>query len=166
MSDWQQQLLSSAPDKNVGEKVRRALVKLLEVDEFLLRVDANERSISHRLAQHIAAEFPDWNVDCEYNRDGHEPKRVRLEPITVESDDTEGTTVYPDIIVHKRGEANNFLVLELKKTNDRRGNNFDFQKLSAYQQQLAYQFAVFVALDTDRAEYGVAEAVFSAVAAD
>jgi hypothetical protein len=165
MPEWQKQLLQSAPDKRVAEKLQRAISKLLEIDGFLLRADVNERSLSHKLAEYIASEFPDWNVDCEYNRDGHEPKRVQLEPVGVESDDTYGTTVFPDIIVHKRGERDNLLAIEIKKSNNPRGNGLDFRKLAAYQEQLAYQHAVFICFDTGPVEFGVAEAVFSAVAA-
>jgi len=39
--------------------------------------------------------------------------------------------------LHKHGEPRNLLALEIKKTNSRRANNFDFPKLAAYQQRLA-----------------------------
>lgn len=63
---------------HVAEKVLEAIRQLLEKDSHLLRVNASERSISHRLGLHLANEFPDWDVDCEYNRNDHEIKRLHL----------------------------------------------------------------------------------------
>ena len=57
-----------------GEAVARALSELLVNDRDLLSIDANERSITFRFAMYLQRHFPDWTVDCEYNRDGAEPR--------------------------------------------------------------------------------------------
>jgi hypothetical protein len=58
-----------------GEAVLHALSDLLTHDCHLLNVDPNERSITFRFAIYLQARLPDWTVDCEFNRDGVEPKR-------------------------------------------------------------------------------------------
>ncbi|MHA1749061.1 MAG: hypothetical protein ACTSYF_10535 [Promethearchaeota archaeon] len=105
----------------------------------MLENDVSERAITHKLAEYIQEQFPDWNVDCEYNRDGHDPKRVNL----INGPDK----VYPDIIVHKRGpNGPNLMVVEVKKSNDTRqnGEEHDRQKLNAYLQGLSYKVGVLV----------------------
>ena len=92
----------------------------------LLTHDANERSISHKLAEILQGLVGDhWHVDCEYNRDGHDPKRVQLPVAGTQSDETESKTVYPDIIIHKRGTGNNFIVMEIKKSTNKESDDHD-----------------------------------------
>lgn len=100
--------------QEIKKKVEVALGILLKNDSFLLEHGANERSVSHRLAEYLQTEFPDWNVDCEYNLDGINTKE--LERIQ-ECGDRTTDRVLPDIIVHLRGTINNLLVVELKKKN-------------------------------------------------
>jgi hypothetical protein len=102
-------------------------------------------------------------VDCEYNRDGHEPKRVRglakrVRDAAGASDDwptdDRAQTVYPDIVVHRRGAAGpNLIVLEVK----RRGApqdaiERDEEKLALYQEQLHYQHAFLVLFERGTAK--------------
>jgi hypothetical protein len=87
-----------------------SLSDLFSRDERLLRVNVNERSITHRLAMYMQARIEGWDVDAEYNRNHDDPKVIPpLKEIL--SDDTEGTTVYPDIIVHRRNTNENLLVI-------------------------------------------------------
>ncbi|WP_085866193.1 hypothetical protein, partial [Klebsiella pneumoniae] len=86
-----------------GEPVSHALSELLFNDHDLLSIDANERSITFRFAMYLQLSFPGWNVDCEYNRDGVEPKRLRHLELYPDSEDVEAKTVFPDVIVHRRG---------------------------------------------------------------
>lgn len=146
--EWETHLRTTAPRDDVADNVRSALSRLLSDDIFILAANANERSISHRLAMYLEDEFPEWNVDCEYNRDGYDQKRLDLRPQTMSSDDTEGTTVYPDIIVHKRGTNDNLLVIEIKKTSGGAGDE-DREKLRAFKGQLGYGFALFVRFDVN-----------------
>lgn len=75
--------------------------------------------------------------------------------------DTDGKTVYPDVITHRRGTLENYLVLEFKKTSSQVRDEVDFEKLQAYKQdpRLQYEHAIFIELQIN-AEPGVARAVW------
>jgi hypothetical protein len=135
-------------ERPAGIPVVAALAALLEKDGYLLRVDANERSITHRLALHLQTQFPEFDVDCEYNRDGIEPKRIKYFNLPLGLEDTEAKTVFPDILVHKRGTNRNYLVIELKKDTNTVTREFDFAKLGGYMRDLGYEFALFIELTT------------------
>lgn len=92
---------------------------------------------------------PGWNVDCEYNRDGVEPKRLRHLELYPDSEDVEAKTVFPDVIVHRRGTQQNHLVLEFKKSTSRVDRRIDLLKLQGYKQQLGYDHALFVEVGTE-----------------
>lgn len=128
----------------VNIALNEALEQLLRADEELLCNDVNERSISHRLASYLEPYFPGWNVDCEYNRNHDNPKRLDIKRRDTSSDDTQATTVFPDIIVHKRNTDENLLVIEIKKTSSRENDDYDLGKLNAFKVQLEYSFAVFL----------------------
>ena len=132
-----------------GEAVARALSELLDDDHDLLGIDANERSITFRFAMYLQQHFPDWTVDCEYNRDGTEPKRLGHLELYPDSEDDEAKTVFPDVIVHRRGTRNNHLVLEFKKSTSRIDRQIDLRKLWGYKQQLGYEHALFVEVGTE-----------------
>jgi hypothetical protein len=153
--DWKSDILRGAPDPDVASRVASAVEALFRDDGYLLTADANERSISHCLAVHLVREFPDWHVDCEYNRDGHEPKRLRLPPEPTNSDETDAVTVYPDVIVHRRGDARNLLAIEIKKANGASSHS-DPQKLRALKTELGYEHALFLRFESESA-FGVAE---------
>lgn len=143
----------SYPDKlEVQQKVQKAIERLLVRDCYLLEMDLNERSISHKLASYLQDEFGEgWHVDCEYNRD-HDIKKkliIGLEPVA--PDDDTATTVFPDIIVHHRGSADNLLVIEMKKTRNlqRRARDFDLEKLRAFRQgRYRYCHTLYLQLKT------------------
>ena len=145
-------LLSEAP----GPSVFRALCDLLEKDGHLLRIDVNERSIVHRFALHLQQHMPNLHVDCEYNRDGVEPKRIEHFHLDPDSEDTEAKTVFPDVIAHIRGTDRNYLVVELKKTTNRVSRNVDFAKLRGYKRDLGYKHALFIELAAGDANADVA----------
>lgn len=136
----------------IQEKVLNSINKLFDEDIFLLKADANERSISHKLAIYLQAEFESFkelSVDCEYNRDmDFDPKRIDNWKSKcakkVESDDVDAKTVYPDIIVHERGNNdNNLLVIEIKKSNNP-DNGCDQEKIKNFIKDLKYDFGVFI----------------------
>ena len=137
------------------EKIDSAINMLIEEDNYLLAVDVNERSISHRLALYLQQQFMEWNVDCEYNRNRDDTKRLFLGgcihiPVEeIQTDDTEGRTVFPDIIVHHRGTDDNLLVLEMKKSSSNISNEFDLHKLHEYGNQLGYKYRLFLRFNTD-----------------
>lgn len=136
--------------EELKSKVNKAIDKLLKNDIFLLSVNANERSISHKLAEYLQQAFDDWNVDCEYNRDNHnEVKRIknwrdRCIKNKLKSDDTDAKTVYPDIIIHHRNSINNLLVIEIKKSNNSENHDCDVRKIEMFIKDLKYQYGLFV----------------------
>ena len=130
----------------VREAVRRGLNRMAVQNAHLFDIDVNERTLTQRLATYLQDEFPDWNVDCEYNRDGTVPKRLQALK-------RRRKNVFPDIIVHRRGAAGpNLLVVEAKKSTDLNADNqaLDYLKLSAYKEEFGYVSTAFVVFYTDK----------------
>ena len=111
-------------EKLLKAKLLKALEKLYEKDGELLKIEASERSIAFRLGIYLDELFrnTDLIVDCEYNREGDIPKKLR------------GKNIYPDLIVHKRKiQENNCMILEIKsKKDDKEGFEHDEEKLKAF----------------------------------
>ncbi|KFZ30797.1 hypothetical protein IDSA_06820 [Pseudidiomarina salinarum] len=139
----------------VGNKVFQALTRFLKQDLDLLEIDANERTITHRVAIYLQELFPEMDVDCEYNRDDHDPKEMYLPGGEGDAYDTDAQTVYPDIIVHRRKTGENLLVMEFKKTSSRVDDKKDFMKLHEFKTQLRYQYAIFVEFDVGFSSIGI-----------
>jgi hypothetical protein len=156
-----------AIEKDVLLALDAALTNLEKHDAYLFTVDANERSITHHLAKYLELEIRkipslcNLDVDAEYNRNGVDAKKLLNLYNTISADDTQASTVFPDIVVHKRGtNDNNLLVVEAKKIDPKRFDESsrciaelendqdlsrDCQKLVAYQQTpLCYAVAVHV----------------------
>jgi hypothetical protein len=131
-------------------KVEMGVKTFLEKDHDLLRRDVNEKTITAKLAFYLAPLFPDWDVDCEYNRNLEDAKKLAWKQPHVLD------LVVPDIIIHKRGTEENFLVIEVKKLNTQ-GRGDDKKKLTAFKEQLGYKNTLFLTLSTKqepfRAEY-------------
>jgi len=140
--------------EDIKNKLRSAINKLFEKDKFLLNYDVNERSITHKLAEYLEEEFKEYDVDCEYNRDINDTKRLKNFIDKIDADDTEGITVFPDIIIHKRGTHLNLIAIEVKKDNARFNSSaaqFDKEKLSNFTYQsgnFKYEFGFFILLPT------------------
>lgn len=133
----------------INSPLARVCALFMERDSYLLRVNANERSMTHRFAAYLQVEFNDFDVDCEYNRQGELPKTLRAEANDkVSADDTDATTVFPDTIVHRRGTSANLLVIEAKK--DGRSIERDIAKLDAFKKDASYlyKFAVLLSFTT------------------
>lgn len=139
----------------VDSKIRQAISELLIHDSPLLEFDVNERTVSHQLAVYIKSEFPDWDVDCEYNRNHDDIKRLMLPREKVDSDDTFAQTVFPDIIIHHRGTDENLVVIEIKKSSNPQSPDRDFQKLTAFKGQLGYIYAGFIKFNVEKDKVGL-----------
>lgn len=135
--------------------LKSARDSFLERDTDLLMMNANERSLTHKFAeymQNILKKDSNWNVDCEYNRDGSNPKIIsNIKYIigqTIATDDITAVTVYPDIIVHKRGpKGPNVIIIEAKKDNNQ-GN--DIEKIKAIKNEYGYKYGIFLKFDTNK----------------
>lgn len=147
-------LMYAPPTKAIVHRaVVAALDELIAADHHLLQVDSSERSFTHQLAVHLSRHFPHYHVDCEYNRDGFEVKKLQLaeRAVMVDDDALDAVTVFPDVIVHVRGtQESNLLVIEAKKASSAADHDYDICKLNAFKMQLGYTYAVHVVIGYDR----------------
>lgn len=127
--------------EQIVKKLYNAYRMLLKNDRHLFVVNANERSITHKYAEYLQEEFTQWHVDCEYNRNGLNSKKLLYFKKTISSDDVDALSVYPDIIIHRRGTNVNLIVIEAKKSNNYAS---DEDKLKAYKEDLKYKYAFAV----------------------
>jgi len=131
-------------------RVSSALQLLSKDDFYLLKNDLNECSINHMLAYHLKSQFIEWHVDCEYNKDSGKIKELDLPKNNkVDWNDTEAKSVFPDIIVHRRGgNGPNLLVIEVKKSSNTSNRRHDYNKLEKYGDDLSYSCALFLEIGT------------------
>lgn len=187
------------------KKIDIGLNLLLNNDGYLLKNDISERSITHKLAEYLQNLFPEWNVDCEFNKNINLPKGIDIDPYelllqmaeylkkifeTTQRDDIYSKeeiidlikqlnnpnkikyiealdlylflleingeerpqTIYPDIIIHRRGTKENYIVIEAKKTKnyDRKTRLYDISKLMALTSSPNYKYkkGIFIDLPT------------------
>lgn len=138
---WCEVPLAVQPDRSdVKDALRHAVLKLIQNDSVLLSIGVGEPTVSARLMHYLVTQFPGWDVDAEYNKNGRDPKRAILP-------DGLDAKIKPDVIVHRRESAENLLAIEVKKS--RRGNHrHDIAKLEACTRSdgLAYRFGAHVIL--------------------
>jgi hypothetical protein len=128
-------------------------------DKYLLEHNLGERCIAHRFAVHLEAQFPDWDVDCEYNRNGDELKEM---PLSEECKALLRKTdrVVPDIIIHKRGaEGPNLLAIEVKREGQP-GEECDNAKLEGYISMIGYSCGLFVSFKSGKVDEHIAKKIF------
>lgn len=125
-SDFKDVMIGMIPFSLIEDFINESLGLLYKNDKYLLDIDAEnipavcndnekhvgERAVMFRLAYYMQEliyydphykHLQKYNVDCEYNRNIYDVKRLY------------GESVIPDIIIHKRGsEDSNLLVIELK----------------------------------------------------
>ena len=112
------------------DKIVAALGELYLREPFLFERDLGERALTHRLAVHIERQFPDFDVDCDFDRLG--PRTLNLpRGSIVSTDDHLGKSVYPDITVHRRDVPDNLIALEIRKDANHQPIEHDRQKLRA-----------------------------------
>lgn len=128
--------------------------------------DVSERAITHKLAEYLQDQFPELNVDCEYNRNFelgeyarktlyvlNDERQAGIEAGLAE-DDLLAISTYPDIIVHRRlTNAKNLLIVEVKKANSSVNQNHDHRKLEAFtdnsqRNTYHYKYGVFILFHT------------------
>lgn len=145
-----------------------AIKNFLAKEPFLLKNNLNERTISFKLAEYLQKEYDGkYTVDCEYNRmpnddknmdEGYITKRLHIDIEEIKTNNDNGQTVFPDIIIHGlvRGiNDNNFLVIEIKLENNKDGwrklngkeissKDFDIEKLKRFTTELKYEHAIYL----------------------
>ncbi|TCV46108.1 hypothetical protein [Agrobacterium tumefaciens] len=133
-------------DDEIMGRFEEAVRLFLKDQAQLLELDVNERAVGATLAHLFVREmFPDHKVDAEYNRVGLDgtPKRLNLPPEC----GGDNTPVYPDIVVHTRGDnEENLLVVEIKMMTNRQPRECDHVKLEAFRAQLHYRVGAFLEL--------------------
>lgn len=87
-----------------------AIHRLYSMDHSIIRRGVHEMTLTFRLGFYLQEYFPEHDVDCEYNRNGNDPKST---PETAR-----GHSTRPDILVHRRGEnfPHNLVLIEAKRT--------------------------------------------------
>lgn len=151
-----------------------ALSQFLKNDIYLLQHDISERSITHKLAEYLKAEFREFHTDCEYNGDIDNPGTFRkelgidrdkmIELAVRKIDENDTYNIYPDVIVHFRGSNdNNLLVIEVKKRKGgKKAENekeFDKVKLGKFTTKYRYRLGIFLEFDIDK-NSGVSEIAY------
>lgn len=142
----------------LGLEYAKAL--FLRNDIELLTNNSNERSLTHKFAEYLQVSFPDFNVDCEYNRSGGDPKSIDVVQSVVgktsHTSSLVSKTVYPDIIIHKRGlNGPNLIVIEAKKTPDHIGRENDVRKLYFLKKQHDYEYCAFLGFEIDSQDINI-----------
>jgi len=135
--------------QTVLNKVIAALHAFYEHEAFLLEKEAGERALTHRLAVYVEAQFPGWEIDCEYDRLGERTLRLPRGTI-VSTDDHLAKSIYPDIVVHQRAIPNNLLAVEVRKTANHQPLDHDQHKLRALTDPhlwFAYWIGLLLTLD-------------------
>lgn len=156
------------------QQIEDAVKKMSSSSDWsLVEENVSERAICHRLANYIQDQFPDWDVDCEYNRNFAADGLVKELPWSgqefyddddqkfLQGKDSRMRRVLPDIIVHKRGSQDNYIVIEVKKRTNLDINNekFDKTKLKTFKENVSFKYkhAFFIILDRNYIECRVEE---------
>lgn len=136
------------------KKFNKALSDFITKEKYLYFYNASERAMAHRLALYLQAYFPKHYVDCEYNLNLENKQTLRKEIILasreatlynkrVRAIDEEGiaVSVFPDIIVHQRGEnSHNKIIIEIKKNNSSVDSSYDKLKLKKYTSNCSFKY--------------------------
>lgn len=170
-SKFKQTEIGRIPEDWEIDEFVEAIKNFLDKEPFLLERNLNERTISFKFAEYLQKEYGEkYNVDCEYNRmpnddknmdEGYITKRLHLNIEEIKTNNDKGQTVFPDIIIHKRGiNDNNFLVIEIKLENNKDGRrrlngkeisskDFDIEKLKRFTTALEYEHGIYLEFDKD-----------------
>src|SRR4030088_2072693 len=129
-------------------KVVAAVGEFYARETYLFEKDVGERTLTHRLAVHIEKQFPEWDVDCDYDRLGERTLRLPKGTI-ISTDDHLGKTVYPDIVVHPPSLPENLPAIEVRKASNHQPPEHDHHKLRGLTDPhlwFAYRIGVFLTL--------------------
>ena len=120
--------------------LEKALRQLESEHPKLFQLGVHERTLVSHLVCYLRDQFPRHSVDMEYNRQGPQNETKRREP--------EGDKIFPDLIVHCRGNnKSNLLAVECKKSGFRGSDKKkDIEKLKGMRRERCYTYAAFVVL--------------------
>ena len=112
----------------------KAKNKFLKEEKEIIEINVNERTLSARLMFHLQTilledklyreKYKTYSVDCKYNRmNEYKIKALkRYENFEIDDNSDKIRKIFPDIILHKRKEEDNLIVIEMKKSTS---NNID-----------------------------------------
>lgn len=154
----------------IQEKIKDSLVEFIKENRILLIQDVNEKAICHGIAKFMSGRFQGRDIDVEYDRLGAEQKQklistsqkrflqykkqgiVPNNKVNIDKlcENPEKAPDFPDIIVHKRTEIfNNLLIVEVKKEkNPELFNGWDEWKIEFFLNTFHYQYGAQVVLKT------------------
>lgn len=137
-----------AEDRLLEDAINMAFELLYANDKYLIDHQVNERSIVFRFAHYLQSElektnkYKRYNLDCEYNRNMDGPKFIH-----------EGEPgVYPDLIIHRRGNNNNNLLIIEFKTYWNSDTQHDIEKINEFinpDGEYKYKYGMSVLIDED-----------------
>ena len=130
------------------EKVVAALKVFYAREMFLFEHDLGERALTHRFAVQLERQFPEYQVDCDFDRLGQRTLKLPHGSI-VSTDDHLGKSIYPDIVVHQRSVPKNHIAIEIRKASNHQPIEHDRHKLRALTDQhvwFAYWIGVLLTL--------------------
>lgn len=137
------------------KNIEKALKGFIRKESYLMENDLSERCISFNFACHLKRFFPEYDIDCEYNRNMNDIKRLEKIKKIVKSklsgtEEDYGVNVSPDIIIHRRGSnKHNLAVIEIKKeSSPLEDQKFDIEKIRSYKTELKYKVGVFIKFRT------------------
>lgn len=137
---------------NLRNSIIRALSIVYEKDKALLADEINvcERSLMHRFTHYFmdiieGGVLPQWrglNVDGEYNREFDESMDRFV------AKELSKSCVYPDVILHKRGDNScNLCVIEFKKAGKNANSSRDKEKLKGLTHpngKFKYKYGIYI----------------------
>src|SRR5690606_8797769 len=141
-------------------KVDKAISKLFELDQYLLTNDMNERTIVHKFAIYLQEQFCEYHVDCEYNKNIDEvngSKNIYIlkseldkfrkqtnNEVKNNGEEYAMISIYPDIVIHRRGEnKSNLLIIEIKKSTYRTDSDYDNKNLKCNTVKLDFNLLLY-----------------------
>ena len=125
---------TSTTKETIKDSIREAIQRFIKKDkDSLVGVKVHEAAISHRIAVYLESLFPEFDIDCEYNKhyDGTFKK-------------SDGVRIRPDIIIHNRQVLDAVAIFEIKKSGpDSKLGKSDIQKLKRAQKNLEYKIGIY-----------------------
>jgi hypothetical protein len=122
---------TSQREAELYNAVTYSLEKLVTERESLINNGASEWAVVHRFAVYLEERFPDYDVDCEYNLNLKNPKRLK------------GKLIRPDVLVHRRNDhTKNKIAIEFRKKKRGKGNLEE--RLIEFQRVYDYQHAEYI----------------------
>ena len=139
--------------QEIKEKVIIAIQCFYANDAYLIDKNVHERALTFRLGMYLQILFSSWDVDCEYNKNIETFRNNKLFHTRCEQNgecstcsDRRACSVFPDIIIYKRGTSQNLLIIEAKCNGTVSQIAEDKEKLQAYLDEptLHYQYGLFI----------------------